>query len=289
MSRSSNFNREVHRLYEVCNLFIRRLTRDDNFLLRKISDIIHNMQQKNKQSLIVIVMIVGVALTVILFLIFTRGGNQAEEVTENNITETDTKDLHETLEAEQTVIYTIEYDVPWSTSTHPDTLPPGAHVSPIVVVSHMNENDLFTSGTEATDGIEIMAETGATKVLVGEISDNSSIFSSVIGTRLDVPDSNTLKLELDQDHSLLSAVSMLAPSPDWFVAINSVELFKDGQWLEEIELTMKPYDAGTDSGTTFTATDFDTSPAKTIGPPIDSVFVNAADENGFATITITKI
>ena len=245
--------------------------------------------QKNKQSLIVTVVIVGVVLTLILLLISTRGDNQAEEVGENNITETDTKDLHETLEAAQTAVYTIEYNVPWSISTHPETLPSGAHVSPIVIVSHMNENDLFTSGALATDGIEIMAETGATKMLAGEINDNSSILSSTIGTRIDVPGSNTLKLELDQDHSLLSAVSMLAPSPDWFVAINSVELFRDGQWLEEIELTMKPYDAGTDSETTFTATDFDTNPAKTIGPPVDSVFINAADENDFATITITKV
>ena len=250
--------------------------------------IIQNMQ-KNKRSLIIAVMIVGVALMIILLFIFTRGDNQAEEVAKNAITETNTKDLHETSKAEQTAIYKIEYDVPWSTSTHPDTLPPGAHVSPIVVVSHMNENDLFASGTAATDGIEIMAETGATEVLAGEIGDNSSILSSVIGTRIDVPGSNTLELELDQDYSLLSAVSMLAPSPDWFVATNSVELFKDGQWLETIELTMEPYDAGTDSETTFTVIDLDTSPPETIGPPVDSVFINAADENDFATITITKI
>ena len=257
-------------------------------MLRKSGDIIYKMR-KNKQSLIVAIMIVGIALTVLLLLIFTRGGNQAEEVVENAITEMDTEDLHETSEAEQTAIYKIEYDVPWSTSTHPDTLPPGPHVSPIVVVSHMDENDLFASGTKATDGIEIMAETGATKVLADEISDNSSILNSVVGTRIDVPGSNTLKLEFDQDHSLISAVSMLAPSPDWFVAIDNVELFRDGQWLEKIELTMKPYDAGTDSGTTFTAADADTSSAETIGPPADSVFVNAADENDFATITITKI
>ena len=245
--------------------------------------------QKSKQGLIVALIIGGVALTVILSLVFARDGNQAEEAAENNVTKTDTEDPPETSEAEQTATYMIEYSVPWSASTHPETLPSGPHVSPIVVVSHMNENNLFASGTVATDGIEIMAETGATQVLAAEIGDNASILSSAFGNRIDVPGSNTLKLEFNQDHSLLSAVSMLAPSPDWFVAINNVELFKDGQWLEEIELTMKPYDAGTDSGATFSAADFDTSPAKTIGPPADSVFVNAADENDFATITITKI
>ena len=234
-------------------------------------------------------MIVGIALAAMLFLIFNRGDNQAEEAAQDTIIDTGTEDLRQTSETGQTAIYMIEYNVPWSISTHPGTLPPGPHVSPIVVVAHTNANDLFTSGTAATDGIEIMAETGATKVLADEISDNASILNSVIGTRIDVPGSNTLKLAFDQDHSLISAVSMLAPSPDWFVAIDDVELFENGQWLEKIELTMAPYDAGTDSGTTFTADDLDTSPAQTIGPPADSAFVNAADENGFATITITKI
>ena len=237
--------------------------------------------------------IVGISLLLVLVIVaivLTRA-DSSDETNEAGSSKVglDIKDPDETPAAEQAARYTIGYNVPWSTSTHPDSLPPGPHVSPIVVVSHINEGDLFASGTVATEGIEIMAETGATKVLASEISDNSSILDSVIGTRIDVPGSNTLEIEIDQDHSLLSAVSMLAPSPDWFVAINSVELFRDGQWLEAIELPMKPYDAGTDSGATFTAADFDTSPAKTIGPAADSAFVDAADENDFATITITKI
>ena len=212
----------------------------------------------------------------------TNGADASQAVPE-------AEDPEETPEAEQTAVYAVEYNVPWGPDSHPDSLPPGPHVSPIVVVSHMGQDDLFASGTLATDGVEMMAETGATEVLVGEIGDNPSILSSVVGTRIDVPGSNRLELEFDRDHPLLTAVSMLAPSPDWFVAVNNVELFLDGQWLEEVELPMRPYDAGTDSGETFTAADFDTSPAKTIGPPVDSAFANAAAEGDFATITVTKI
>ena len=190
--------------------------------------------------------------------------------------------------AERTATYTIEYNVAWSAETHPDTLPAGAHVSPIVVIAHMRENDLFASGSPATDGIEMMAETGATATLASEIGETPSILGSTVGMRLDVPGSYELELEFDQEHSLLSAVSMLAPSPDWFVAVSNIELFKDGQWLERLELVMRPYDAGTDSGTTFTAADSDTDPAGDIGPPLDSPFVNAADENSFATITVSR-
>ena len=79
---------------------------------------------------------------------------------------------------------------------------------------------------------------------------------------------------------------MLAPSPDWFIAINDVDLFKNNHWAEEIELNVKPYDAGTDSGTTFTATDSDTNPADVVQPPTDEQFVEAATENVFAVIKL---
>lgn len=196
--------------------------------------------------------------------------------------------VQETLESEQTATYTVEYDVPWSIETHPQTLPAGAHVSPIVIVSHMNKNDLFASDTSATDGIEVMAETGATEILLAEISANTSILNSVTGTRIDAPGTNALEIKLDQDYSRLSAVSMLAPSPDWFVAINGLELFSEGRWVEMVVLELRPYDAGTDSGATFTANDADTVPPAVIGPPVDDEFKAAVAENDLATLTITR-
>lgn len=192
-------------------------------------------------------------------------------------------------EADKMATYTIEYKVVWSPETHPETLPAGAHVSPIVIISHKNEGDLFAAETLATDGIEIMAETGATAVLMAEIEANQSIFGSAAGRRIDVPGSNILEIEFDQDHPLLSAVSMLAPSPDWFVAVDNVNLFDGGQWLDKVELPMRPYDAGTDSIASFSTDDLDTDPAGTIGPPVDDEFIQAAAEGDFARLIITKI
>ena len=51
---------------------------------------------------------------------------------------------------------------------------------------------------------------------------------------------------------------------------------------------MRPYDAGTDSGATFTADDLETAPAATIGPPADKAFADAAAEGDFATIKISR-
>ena len=58
---------------------------------------------------------------------------------------------------------------------------------------------------------------------------------------------------------------MLAPSPDWFVGIDSRDLCDNGKWRDTWDITMlPPYDSGTDSGLEFTSDDQATSPPETI-------------------------
>ena len=64
----------------------------------------------------------------------------------------------------------------------------------------------------------------------------------------------TLRLRVDQAHSRLSLMYMLAPSPDWFTGLESVELCVDGTWAPQTIAT-QPYDAGIDSVATFTHVD----------------------------------
>ena len=228
------------------------------------------------------------ALAAVVALSVRTSSDNGASPNAGNQTSPATLDSSDNPEAADKAVYSITYDVPWSSATHPDTLPAGAHVSPLVITSHRGGNSLFISGTPATEGIEMMAETGATQVLLDEINGNPSVLNSAVGTRIDAPDSIGLTLEFDQDHSSLSAVSMLAPSPDWFVGVGDIELFQDGAWLEELTLAMRPYDAGTDSGADFTSADSDTDPPGTVGPPADDAFIAAAAEGDFATLTIVR-
>ena len=54
---------------------------------------------------------------------------------------------------------------------------------------------------------------------------------------------------------------MLAPSPDWFVGVDSHELCENGRWREAWHIiTLLPYDSGTDSGSQFIGRDQETVP-----------------------------
>lgn len=58
----------------------------------------------------------------------------------------------------------------------------------------------------------------------------------------------------------LSFIVRIVPSPDWFVGVDSVDLCDGDQWKENVSLELFPYDAGTDSGFTFSSPNFETIP-----------------------------
>lgn len=58
----------------------------------------------------------------------------------------------------------------------------------------------------------------------------------------------------------LSFIVRIVPSPDWFVGVDSVDLCDGDQWKDNVSLDLFPYDAGTDSGFTFSSPNFETIP-----------------------------
>jgi hypothetical protein len=57
---------------------------------------------------------------------------------------------------------------------------------------------------------------------------------------------------------------MIAPSPDWFVGVSGLELFRDGLWRRQVTVELQAYDAGTDSGIDFVSPNEATQPARPI-------------------------
>lgn len=188
--------------------------------------------------------------------------------------------------------YRVALNIVWTPATHPVTIPPAGtrpHVSPPVLITHGAENDLFARGALASTGIEAMAETGSTGSLVAEMASNSTVARVAVGSSIFGAGATSFDVELSQDANLVSLVTMLAPSPDWFVGVNSVPLFVNGAWLSNLDVDLAAYDAGTDSAPGFVHSNADTSPAQAISGPRDPDFVNAATEGRFGFVTITRL
>jgi hypothetical protein len=104
-----------------------------------------------------------------------------------------------------------------------------------------------------------MAETGAKSPLDSEIAvliRNGEACELISGGGIGTsPGSVTVELEVTRECPLVSVVSMIAPSPDWFVGVARLSLLDEGGWVEQMVVELLPYDAGTDSGDTYSSPD----------------------------------
>lgn len=126
----------------------------------------------------------------------------------------------------------------------------------------------WQEGNPASDGIRDMAERGRTSPLDNEIRaaiGAGTAQALLLGGEIPrSPGTVSLEFEVSQTHPLVTLVSMVAPSPDWFTGVSAVSLFESGQWVERRSLELGPWDAGTDSGRTFTSPDEATTPRQPI-------------------------
>jgi hypothetical protein len=171
-------------------------------------------------------------------------------------------------QVQSTATYRLTFESVWSASTHPTAFPPDPHYSPLVGATHNSGATLWEAGALASPGIERMAETGSTTILRSEIDGLAAtgvIGQSLLGGPMRLsPGQISMDFETDAGFPLLSLVTMIAPSPDWFVGTQSLSLRDDDGWIERIEFDLWPYDSGTDSGASYTSPNQDTQPPEPI-------------------------
>jgi len=167
-----------------------------------------------------------------------------------------------------TARYSVTFESVWREETHPVDFPSDPHFSRLIGGTHSSRVRFWMAGRTASAGIQAMAERGRTTPLDLEvqaaIADGTAYSLIQGGAIARSPGVATAEFEIGREHPLVSLVSMVAPSPDWFVGIDSLSLVEDGDWVAEKTVTLYPWDAGTDSGPTYAAPDQDTQPRQQV-------------------------
>src|SRR5439155_9168048 len=127
-----------------------------------------------------------------------------------------------------TANYQVVFNATWSQATHPTDWTTNAHWSGLVGGAHNAAAHFFREGETATEGIRLMAEQGQKPQLLSEvdaaITNGTAHFElSGLGIR---PSPGSVSLVFPQpmrrDYPLVTLVSMVAPSPDWFAGVDSL-------------------------------------------------------------------
>ncbi|KAA3621794.1 MAG: T9SS C-terminal target domain-containing protein [Flavobacterium sp.] len=199
--------------------------------------------------------------------------------------------------AQSEATFSINYTSTWSQATHPhptNNFPASAHYSKLVGATHNDQVVFLEMGALASPGIEDVAELGSNKVFFSEV--NNAITAGTANSLIDGDNLSTSTGQINipnvvtnESYPLLTLVSMIAPSPDWMVAVNSVELIDgNGGWKPSLSIDLFPYDAGTDSGTDYTSPNMDTNPPQPISG-LQGISPFSNEKMGTLTITLESV
>ena len=152
--------------------------------------------------------------------------------------------------------YRVDFDVTWSTTSHPGAFPGAAHFDSFVGFTHEPASVEWSEGALASPGLKDEAETGSSAGLVSEWQ--AAVDAGQAHAVIDVPGwicpgetvnaaciDPHFEFEATEEFHLVTLAAMIGPSPDWFVGVSALSLRENDQWIESIELPIWPYDAGT--------------------------------------------
>ncbi len=171
--------------------------------------------------------------------------------------------------------YRVSFEADWSAQTHPDDFPSNPHFFQLIGATHGPGVTFWQPSASASTGIQNVAELGSTSPFDAEIGQAQAAGTAenlfIGGGLLSSPGVVSTEFAISQTYPLVTLVTMIAPSPDWFVGVRDLSML-NGDWHTEIVVELPPWDAGTDSGVTFTSTNAPTVPQGIIsllqGPPV---------------------
>jgi len=161
------------------------------------------------------------------------------------------------------VVYRLSLSTNWDEKTFPKQFPqwrPNAQWSKTVGFSHSSLSPLFSIGSTVSEGVRQFAETGATDTLDQEAA-NITFLDTIISPPIEqgVGETST-NIFVDTNHTMVSVMTKIVPSPDWFIGLDSVDLCSQGAFRQSVNIEASPLDAGTDNGFTFTSPNWATEP-----------------------------
>ena len=164
--------------------------------------------------------------------------------------------------AAESAAYTVTFEGNWNLDSTPGGVVGGAHFTTLIGAVHNSGVTFWEPGGMATPGVEGVAETGGTGTFESEIRNaGAAVKSAVKSGGVSATGMRTLEVEFSRTHPLLTLLSMIGPSPDWFVGVSGLSMLDEsGAWRSSHEVDLFPYDAGTEDGENFSLNNASTDP-----------------------------
>jgi len=190
--------------------------------------------------------------------------------------------------------YRVEIDFNWNDEDFPIDFPVGENFNDITGLSHTPGLTYFDVDSIASPGLAEFSTTGTSNLLTIDLD---SLVADGIGLQrilgngtINGTNDLTFDINVDSTRSAVSLISMMNPSPDWYVGVIDEDLYLDRTFIFQRTVNALVYDGGTDSGITYTSADTTTTPQQAISlltaPPLGN---GTTVEPAVATIRFTRM
>ncbi len=153
--------------------------------------------------------------------------------------------------------YRITFSGSWTAESGFGTVPAPAHFSDIIGAPVTASSMIWRSGNVSSPGIEEVAEAGTTGAIRPEIeaavaANDARAVVRIGDGRTEPGETVSGDISFSSVFSHFTFITMVAPSPDWFVGLSAFNLRNDsGEWIETVQVPLRIYDAGTEDGDSF--------------------------------------
>jgi hypothetical protein len=153
------------------------------------------------------------------------------------------------------VVYEVEFEALWSSSTHPGAHPDGAAFGPLLAISHMFDIELFKPGLPVSESLADYILNENTEAIQRDFQfllNTSRAADFEISGRTSSPGTLTFQLGTARGYQHITLISKILPGPDWFVAARTSLIDpRDGNWYDRVTVEANAFHAGLDSAQTF--------------------------------------
>ncbi len=173
----------------------------------------------------------------------------------------------ETAYAQTAATYTVTFEGNWNAQSTPGGVAGGAHFTTLACAVHNGDVTFWESGGKATPGVEFVAELGGTSTFLSEVmaAGTDAKRGFTVSPGFSTVGSRQFEVDFTRTHPRFTLLSMLGPSPDWFVGVSGLSLLDgQGNWRSSHTVDLFAYDAGTENGEEFSLNNPATSPQGTI-------------------------
>jgi hypothetical protein len=134
-------------------------------------------------------------------------------------------------------------------------------------MTHNSNAWLWKPGILASPGTESMAENGNAIPMLAEIDSmviRGNAGALIVSLAPALTGSQPVSFYTNSNYPYLSVISMIAPTPDWFVGLSNFNLYNNNSWITDTTINLFVYDAGTEDGDVFSYSNPATSPQQNV-------------------------